>query len=151
MGLSYNVYLSSSRIFMCRSCKTHLSNHDDILSKVAPPRRAARACPAPPRATATDARTQDFRGQHGKAFLFTSVVNVVEEAPVERTMTTGRHLVRDIKCRQCATVVGWKYDKAYEPCEQYKENKFILEVELLSQVFKPPPHRSPPRILPRAP
>ena len=49
-------------------------------------------------------------------------------------MTTGRHVVRDISCRNCETVVGWKYDKAYEPNEMYKEGKFILEVELLSQV-----------------
>lgn len=34
MGLTYNVYLSSSRIYGCKNCKTHLSNHDDILSRV---------------------------------------------------------------------------------------------------------------------
>jgi len=42
MGLSYNVYLSSSRIYMCKSCKAHLSNHEDIISRVSsapPPRR----------------------------------------------------------------------------------------------------------------
>lgn len=34
MGLSYNIYLNSSRIYGCKNCKTHLSNHDDILSRV---------------------------------------------------------------------------------------------------------------------
>jgi hypothetical protein len=34
MGLSYNVYLSSPRIYMCKGCKTHLSNHEDIISRV---------------------------------------------------------------------------------------------------------------------
>jgi hypothetical protein len=34
MGLSYNVYLNSTRIYGCKNCKTHLSNHDDILSRV---------------------------------------------------------------------------------------------------------------------
>ena len=34
MGLAYNVYLNSSRIYGCKVCKTHLSNHDDILSRV---------------------------------------------------------------------------------------------------------------------
>ncbi|KAI5793509.1 Yippee/Mis18 [Pyronema domesticum] len=109
MGLRYNVYLDSNRIYTCKKCKTHLSNHEDIISR-------------------------NFRGQHGKAFLFSMVVNVNETQPVERNMTTGRHIVRDIKCRQCEIVVGWKYDKAYEVQEQYKENKFILEAELLSQV-----------------
>lgn len=108
MGLSYNVYLTSSRIYMCKNCKTHLSNHEDIISR-------------------------NFRGQHGKAYLFSTVVNVVEALPVERNMTTGRHIVRDISCRGCNQIVGWKYDKAYETQEQYKENKFILEAELLVQ------------------
>jgi len=49
-------------------------------------------------------------------------------------MTTGRHIVRDIQCRQCKEVVGWKYDKAYESSEKYKEGKFILEHELLCNV-----------------
>ena len=49
-------------------------------------------------------------------------------------MTTGRHLVRDISCRQCGETVGWKYDKAFENSEKYKEGKFILEEELLCVV-----------------
>ncbi|EMD60439.1 hypothetical protein COCC4DRAFT_20078 [Bipolaris maydis ATCC 48331] len=109
MGLSYNIYLNSSRIYGCKNCKTHLSNHDDILSR-------------------------NFRGQHGKAYLFDSVVNVTESDPNERNMTTGRHIVRDIHCRQCKETVGWKYDKAYEASEKYKEGKFILEAELLCTV-----------------
>jgi hypothetical protein len=49
-------------------------------------------------------------------------------------MTTGRHIVRDIMCISCRETVGWKYDRAYEASEQYKENKYILEYELLAQV-----------------
>ena len=49
-------------------------------------------------------------------------------------MTTGRHIVRDIKCRQCQQNVGWTYDKAFEQSEKYKEGKFILEAELLTMV-----------------
>jgi hypothetical protein len=111
MGLTYNIYLNStsSRIYGCKNCKTHLSNHDDILSR-------------------------NFRGQHGKAYLFDSVVNITESDPNERNMTTGRHIVRDIHCRQCKETVGWKYDKAYEASEKYKEGKFILEEELLCTV-----------------
>lgn len=79
-------------------------------------------------------KPQSFRGQHGKAFLFASVVNITQAEAVERSMTTGRHLVRDISCRQCKEMVGWKYDKAYEPNEKYKEDKYILEEELLCSV-----------------
>ncbi|KAF2746664.1 yippee-like protein [Sporormia fimetaria CBS 119925] len=109
MGLSYNTYLKSDRIYGCKNCKTHLSNHDGIISR-------------------------NFRGQHGKAYLFDQVVNVTEGEPNERNMTTGRHIVRDIACKQCGDTVGWKYDKAYEKQEEYKEGKFILEAELLCHV-----------------
>lgn len=78
--------------------------------------------------------SQNFRGQHGKAFLFNNVVNINQAEAVERSMTTGRHVVRDITCRQCKETVGWKYDKAYETSEKYKEGKFILEAELLCVV-----------------
>ena len=77
---------------------------------------------------------QNFRGQHGKAYLFNNVVNISQTDAVERSMTTGRHIVRDIACRQCKETVGWKYDKAYEPSEKYKEGKYILEEELLCVV-----------------
>lgn len=110
MGLTYNIYLDSPRIYGCKKCKTHLSSHDDIISR-------------------------NFRGQHGKAFLFDSVVNFIAGEPAERNMTTGRHVVRDIRCKQCRDTVGWKYDMAYEQPEKYKEGKFILEAELLTTVY----------------
>ncbi|THW50217.1 hypothetical protein D6D25_04134, partial [Aureobasidium pullulans] len=83
MGLAYNVYLNCKRIYGCKSCKTHLADHDDIVSR-------------------------NFRGQHGKAFLFNNVVNINQGEAGERNMTTGRHVVRDISCRQCKETVGWK-------------------------------------------
>ncbi|EWC45301.1 yippee-like protein [Drechslerella stenobrocha 248] len=110
MGLIYNEYINAVKIYGCRTCKAHLGNHEDIISR-------------------------NFRGQHGKAFLFSHVVNVVEGQPVERNMTTGRHIVRDIMCRCCDEVVGWKYDKAFESSEKYKEGKYILEAELLVNVY----------------
>jgi Yippee zinc-binding/DNA-binding /Mis18, centromere assembly len=61
-------------------------------------------------------------------------VNIKEGLPDERTMTTGRHIVRDIMCVSCNETVGWKYDRAYESTEKYKENKYILEYELLTMV-----------------
>ncbi|KAI4165320.1 MAG: hypothetical protein LQ342_001188 [Letrouitia transgressa] len=110
MGLSYNVYLNSDKIFGCKNCKTHLASHDAIISR-------------------------NFRGQHGKAYLFNTVVNTTQSEAVERSMTTGRHQVRDVNCKQCKETVGWKYDKAYESSEKYKEGKFILEAELLCTVY----------------
>jgi len=34
MGLAYNTYLNSNKIYGCKNCKAHLANHDDIISRV---------------------------------------------------------------------------------------------------------------------
>jgi len=49
-------------------------------------------------------------------------------------MTTGNHTVRDIYCIKCGVTLGWKYDKAYDPTQKYKEGKYILERNLLVDV-----------------
>lgn len=133
MGLAYNVYLTSNKIFGCKQCKTHLADYDDIISRV------SAILSIMSQSTISADQTlcvylQNFRGQHGKAYLFNSVVNITQSEAVERSMTTGKHVVRDIACRQCRETVGWKYDKAYETSEKYKEGKFILEEELLCVV-----------------
>jgi hypothetical protein len=130
MGLAYNVYLNSNKIYGCRQCKTHLSVPEEIVSRVSLPHNLS----SPATNAPTNIPDQNFRGQHGKAYLFSSVVNIVLGEPGERNMTTGRHVVRDISCRQCKEVVGWRYDKAYETTEKYKEGKFILEAECLCNV-----------------
>lgn len=130
MGLAYNVYLNAKKIYGCKHCKTHLADPDEIISRVS----RTSTIPTLPSNQADPTPLQNFRGQHGKAFLFNSVVNIQEGEAGERNMTTGRHVVRDIACKQCREVVGWKYDRAYENTEKYKEGKFILEQELLCQV-----------------
>lgn len=37
MGLAYNVYLNAKRIYGCKNCKTHLADHDEIISRVSQP------------------------------------------------------------------------------------------------------------------
>ncbi|KAM0788028.1 hypothetical protein ACM66B_006227 [Microbotryomycetes sp. NB124-2] len=103
MGYKPREYLTSEhKVFGCHVCKTHLSTAECIESK-------------------------SFNGQHGRAFLFTTVVNVNEGPAEDRPMTTGLHTVRDISCAKCGEVLGWRYDKAYELSQKYKEGKFILE------------------------
>ncbi len=110
MGLVYKEYLDEekNRIFSCQRCKTHLSTFDSIISTA-------------------------FVGVHGKAYLFDHVVNIFTCDPQERRMTTGLHLVEDVKCTACSAVIGWKYLKAYEPSQKYKEGRFILEKELICE------------------
>ncbi|CAG8799339.1 9207_t:CDS:2, partial [Gigaspora rosea] len=76
-----------------------------------------------------------FQGQHGRAYLFDTVVNVEEGPSEDRHMTTGLHTVKDIYCSRCRSVLGWKYERAYEQSQRYKEGKYILEKQLLTDVI----------------
>ncbi|KAH9767057.1 protein yippee-like [Citrus sinensis] len=67
----------------------------------------------------------DFR--HGKAYLFSKVVNVSVGEKEERLMMTGMHTVADIFCVGCGSIVGWKYETAHEKSQKYKEGKSVLE------------------------
>ncbi|KAL7545081.1 hypothetical protein ACHAWF_008446 [Thalassiosira exigua] len=96
------VYLDGPQVYTCGHCRTHLTSHDDIISK-------------------------SFHGRHGRAYLFDHCVNITTGPPEDRILITGLHSVCDIFCKRCETLVGWTYAKAYEPSQKYKEGKFIVE------------------------
>lgn len=96
------VYLEGPQVYTCGQCRTHLTSHDDIISK-------------------------SFHGRHGRAYLFDQCVNVNLGPSEERRLITGLHTVCDIYCKRCNTLVGWTYQKAYESNQKYKEGKFIVE------------------------
>ncbi|KAK6935732.1 Yippee/Mis18/Cereblon [Dillenia turbinata] len=101
MGRLFVISLEG-KIYSCKYCQTHLGLLEDIESKA-------------------------FHSKHGKAYLFNKVVNVSLGEKEERMMTTGLHTVADIFCVSCGSIVGWKYEAAYEKGQKYKEGKFILE------------------------
>ncbi|KAG7357234.1 Yippee zinc-binding/DNA-binding /Mis18, centromere assembly family protein [Nitzschia inconspicua] len=96
------VYLDGPQIYACAQCRTHLTNHDEIISK-------------------------SFHGRHGRAYLFDHCVNVTIGPAEDRALITGLHSVCDIFCKRCNHMVGWTYAKAYEASQKYKEGKFIVE------------------------
>jgi len=96
------VYLDGPRIYACGECRTHLTSHDEIISK-------------------------SFHGRHGRAYLFDQCVNYTVGTAEDRRLITGLHSVCDIFCKRCKTLIGWTYAKAYEPSQKYKEGKFIIE------------------------
>lgn len=102
MGRPFKQYLTGPRIYSCSNCRSHSADHDEIISK-------------------------SFQGRHGRAYLFASVVNVCVGPLEDRLLITGLHTVADIYCSDCAEVLGWKYEKAYEESQKYKEGKYILE------------------------
>jgi len=96
------VWLDGPLVYACGQCRTHLTSHDDIISK-------------------------SFHGRHGRAYLFDQCVNVTTGTAEDRLLITGMHSVCDIFCNRCRSMVGWTYARAYEPSQKYKEGKFIIE------------------------
>jgi hypothetical protein len=96
------VYLDGPQVYTCGNCRTHLTSHDDIISK-------------------------SFHGRHGRAYLFDQCVNVTIGPAEDRELITGLHTVCDIFCKRCKNLVGWTYQKAYASSQKYKEGKFIIE------------------------
>jgi hypothetical protein len=96
------VYLDGPQMYTCAQCRTHLTSHDEIVSK-------------------------SFHGRHGRAYLFDNCVNVDIGPAEDRNLMTGLHSVCDIFCKRCKRLIGWTYAKAYELSQKYKEGKFIVE------------------------
>ena len=93
---------SPRRVYSCSTCRTHAAYHDDIIAK-------------------------EFRGRRGRAYLFADVSNVTLGIAEDRWLLTGLHSVRDAHCLSCNSLMGWKYERAYEPSQKYKEGKFVIE------------------------
>ncbi|KAI9090326.1 hypothetical protein K1719_028661 [Acacia pycnantha] len=94
---------SLSCIYCCFKCQNQIAPHDGIISK-------------------------QFRGSHGRAFLFSEAVNIKEGEKKERQMRSGVYTVSDVYCSDCGEELGWRYIKAFEETQKYKEGKFVLEI-----------------------
>jgi len=104
MVKTFQQYLQNCyRTYSCIHCRAHLANHDELISK-------------------------SFQGNHGRAYLFNSVVNIGCGPVEERYFITGLHSVKNIFCICCNTALGWYYEFCFEAREKYKEGKYIIEV-----------------------
>ena len=124
------VYLDGPRVYTCGECRTHLTSHDEIISKSFHGRHGkcsfSRVLLIPSNSNSRTA--QIFIFPHlGRAYLFDMCVNITTGPSEDRRLITGLHSVSDISCKRCKTVIGWTYAKAYEPSQKYKEGKFIIE------------------------
>ncbi|WOH08108.1 hypothetical protein DCAR_0727545 [Daucus carota subsp. sativus] len=91
-------------VYSCKHCKTHLAVCDDIISKVS-----------------------IMNNKMNATCLIFHRENVTVGEKEQRMMMTGMHIVVDIFCVTCGSIVGWKYESAYEKSQKYKEGKYILE------------------------
>ncbi|KAL5105120.1 Protein yippee-like 3 [Taenia crassiceps] len=92
MTRQFQVYLNpsvSSITYSCVHCRAHLADHNDLISKA-------------------------FQGSQGRAYLFDKVVNVKSASAEDRLLLTGQHRVADLHCAGCNSLLGWKYERAFE-------------------------------------
>lgn len=92
--------------------------------------------------------SKGFTGRHGRAYLVsppgisegnkdrksTKLVNIKIGRPVNRELLTGAHVVADVSCMICSSVLGWKYLDAKEQTQKYKIGKYILESKRVVEV-----------------
>ncbi|XP_068687765.1 protein yippee-like 5 isoform X2 [Montipora foliosa] len=108
MGRIFLDHPGGTRLYSCAQCDTALTNRS-LLSSMR------------------------FNGATGRAFLFKKVVNLSYSEVQDREMLTGRHMVRDVFCKNCDTKLGWMYEYATEESQQYKEGQVILERALVTE------------------
>ena len=92
--------------------------------------------------------SKGFTGRHGRAYLVSatpvggassgviadgkksaSLPNTQTHKAVPRQLVTGAHIVSDVSCALCGSVIGWKYEGAEDESQRYKVGKFILETK----------------------
>lgn len=108
MGRIFLAHPGGTRLFSCGNCDTALTNRSELTST-------------------------KFTGATGRAFLFKKVVNLAYSEVQDRVMLTGRHMVRDVFCKNCDIKLGWMYEYATEESQQYKEGQVILERALVTE------------------
>ncbi|KAM1407549.1 hypothetical protein EV1_002111 [Malus domestica] len=96
--------------FSCRSCRNPLALRDDLISK-------------------------KFVGKTGPAYLFSHAMNIIVGQKEDRKLISGAFSVADIYCSNCGEVLGWKYLRAYEPTQMYKQGMFIIERAKISKQY----------------
>ncbi|KAI9157120.1 hypothetical protein LWI28_017203 [Acer negundo] len=63
----------------------------------------------------------------GKAYMFTQAMNISLGRPEERMMISGVYTIANINCSKCGEELGWKYLRAHNTTQKYKEGNFVLE------------------------
>uniref|UniRef100_A0A803L598 Yippee domain-containing protein n=1 Tax=Chenopodium quinoa TaxID=63459 RepID=A0A803L598_CHEQI len=140
--------LIGPRVYSCSNCRNNVALHDDIISKAFQYPAINNffhgrtfLCLVPNNEKRKEMQREDKRrlvsmrgkcgilveGKNSRAFLFSHAMNVDVGPKEDRHLMTGLHTVADVSCSDCSEVLGWKYERAYEESQKYKEGKYILE------------------------
>ncbi|KAH8287146.1 hypothetical protein KR054_003830 [Drosophila jambulina] len=132
MGRIFLEHLGGLKLFNCAQCHTNLTNRSQLISTRFTGATGKRGSPCN--------IMQCVLHNHslcdlvpGRAYLFKRVVNLTFSNIQERVMLTGRHMVRDVMCKNCGAKLGWMYEFATEESQKYKEGRVILEYALVTE------------------
>ncbi|ESZ91384.1 hypothetical protein SBOR_8236 [Sclerotinia borealis F-4128] len=110
----------------CLTCSTHLSYTSQIVSKGFTGRHGRAYLVAPPPPTPVPIIPPFPPTAHDRS---KNLSNIRIGRAVNRELLTGHHVVADVNCAVCNTLLGWKYVDAREAGQRYKIGKFILETK----------------------
>ncbi|CAD6444332.1 34696e2f-a8a8-4c3a-bcd1-656244ec77ca [Sclerotinia trifoliorum] len=110
----------------CLTCSTHLSYASQVVSKGFTGRHGRAYLVAPPPSVPVPVIPPFPPTAHDRS---KNLANIRVGRPVNRELLTGHHVVADVNCMVCNTLLGWKYVDARELGQKYKIGKFILETK----------------------
>jgi hypothetical protein len=114
---------TNTSILRCTRCRTDICPTTSIISKGFTGRHGRAYLVSPPSSSGYSTPPTNLPRHHDPSNL----PNTHTDRPVPRQLVTGAHMVSDITCVICGTVLGWKYVSAEEEAQKYKEGCFILE------------------------
>lgn len=109
------------------NCSTDIAFAEQIVSKGFTGRHGRAYLVGPPAAPASKNADKDLTPPNGL------LINTKIGRNVNRELLTGAHVVADVSCVICHSVLGWKYVDAKELAQKYKIGKFILEMKRVVQ------------------
>ncbi|KAH8267569.1 hypothetical protein KR026_007210 [Drosophila bipectinata] len=130
MGRIFLEHLGGLKLFNCAQCHTNLTNRTQLISTRFTGATGKFHCFV---ADASSYAIPPLCHPPGRAYLFKRVVNLTFSNIQERVMLTGRHMVRDVMCKNCGAKLGWMYEFATEESQKYKEGRVILEYALITE------------------
>ncbi|KAB1205120.1 hypothetical protein CJ030_MR7G016764 [Morella rubra] len=97
-------------LYSCRNCQNPIALRSDLLSK-------------------------SFHGKSGPAYLFSHAMNIIVGQKEDRKLMTGLFTVADIYCSNCGEILGWKYVRAFEARQKFKEGRFVIETAKMAKEY----------------
>lgn len=113
MGRIFLEHLGGLKLFNCAECHTNLTNRSQLIST-----RFTGATGEFSKCKIMYHTTCTCYLLTGRAYLFKRVVNLTFSAIQERVMLTGRHMVRDVMCKNCGAKLGWMYEFATDETQK---------------------------------